>query len=145
MQKSGLAPQPGSVLSLILYECHGLVAYLLVTFGVIFFVTSLQEGYYSYQYKMLGWTLLSAMLFLIGGSGLLLALWRCRMWFVYAVSCITVHNAFDHLICEFFPTKTKMFFLKPKATLEGFIAGVISCFVFFAIVSISLIFSFPLV
>lgn len=62
---------------------------------------------------------------------MLLALWRCRMWFFYSIVCISVHNALDYLTCRHFPFKTPMLMLKPEATLEGFAAGVLGCFLFF--------------
>ena len=84
---------------------------------------------------MLGWTLLSALLIGGGCTGLLLSLWRCRMWFFYAVLCITVHNAFDFIVCRYFPIKTRMLMLKPEATFEGYAAGVLGCFLLFTVVS----------
>ena len=135
LQRSDLAPEAGTFLYMVCYEYHNLVGFTMLTLGIIVFVVSLQEGFYSYQFKMLGWTLLSAVLIISGCSGLVLALWKCRMWFFFAVCCITVHNAVDYLTCHYFPTKTQMLMLKPEATLEGFVAGAIACFLFFTIVS----------
>ena len=137
LRSSGIAPEVGSLISLVFFEYHTLVVFSLFMFGMIMFVISLQEGFYSYQFKMLGWTLLSAMLIGTGSTGLLLSLWRCRMWFFYAIVCITVHNAFDFIMCRYFPIKTHMLMLKPEATLEGFAAGVVGCFIFFTIVSVT--------
>lgn len=133
LHRSGLAPAPGSFISIFCYEYHSLVTFMLLTFGIILFVVSLQENFYGYQFKMLGWTLLSSMLIIAGCSGLLLSLWMCRMWFFYSICCITAHNVVDYLVSEYFPMKTPMLMLKPQATIEGFIAGVIACFIFFAI------------
>ena len=84
---------------------------------------------------MLGWTVASALLLITGSTGLLLSLWKCRIWFFYAICCITVHNAFDYIVCHYFPLKTPIMMLKPEATFEGFTAGVIACFCFFTLVS----------
>ena len=84
---------------------------------------------------MLGWTLLSAFLIIAGCSGLLLSLWMCRMWFFYAVCCVTMRNLIDHFVCNWSPLKTRMMMLKPEATVEGFIAGICASFAFYAIVS----------
>ena len=84
---------------------------------------------------MLGWTLMSALLIVTGGSGLILSLWKCRMWFFYAVCCVTVHNAVDYLMCHFFPLKTPIIMLKPEATFEGYLTGAIACFSFYSLVS----------
>ena len=48
LSKSGLAPEPGSILHAICYEYHSLAVFMLLTLGVILFVVSLQEGFYSY-------------------------------------------------------------------------------------------------
>ena len=135
LHKSGLAPEPGSFLHSFCYEYHSLVVFTMLTLGVILFVVSLQEGFYSYQFRMLGWTLLCAILIISGTQGMLLGLWKCRMWFFYTICCVVVHNAVDYLMCHFFPLRTPMLMLKPEATFEGFTAGAISCFLFFTLVS----------
>ena len=103
--------------------------------GLILFVVSLQEGFYSYQFKRLGWTLLSTFCIVIGCSGLIIVLWRNRLWFFYALTCVSVHNAVDYFFCHFFPRKTPIMMLKPEASMEGFAAGSIACFVYFFVVS----------
>ena len=130
-----MAPAPGSFLSICCYEYHELIVFMMVTVGIILFVVSLQEGFYAYQFRMLGWTLASALIIISGCSGLLLSLWKCRMWFFYTVCCITARNLIDHLVGSCSPLKIRMLMLKPEATLEGFIAGIIASFAFFAIVS----------
>lgn len=137
LQRSGMAPEPGSFLYIVCYEYHGLVVFLMLTLGVILFVISLQEGYYSYQFRMLGWTVLCALLIISGCQGLLFSLWKCRIWFFYVICCVTVHNAADYLMCHFFPLRTPMLMLKPEATFEGFTGGAIACFLFFTLVSIN--------
>ena len=139
LQKSGLAPEPGSLIHLLCFEYHDLTVFILLTIGQILFVISLQEGFYSYQFRMLGWTILSALLIIIGCNGLLLSLWKCRVWFFYAICCITVHNAADYLACLYFPLKTPIMMLKPEATFEGFTMGVIASFLFFTVVSLQLL------
>jgi len=142
LQRSNMAPAPGSLISICCYEYHELIVFMLMTVGIILFVVSLQEGFYSYQFRMLGWTLLSALLIIAGCSGLLLSLWMCRMWFFYSVCCVTARNLVDHLVGQYFPLKTGMSMLKPEATFEGFIAGIFASFSFLAVVSILSITSF---
>ena len=85
---------------------------------------------------MLGWTLLSAFLIIAGCSGMLMSLWMCRMWFFYAVCCVTTRNLIDHFVCTWFPMRTHMSKLKPEATVEGFIAGIVASFGFYVAVSV---------
>ena len=48
LKQSGLAPEMGSLLHMLCYEYHNLTVFTLLTLGIIIFVVSLQEGYYSY-------------------------------------------------------------------------------------------------
>ena len=96
---------------------------------------SLQEGFYAYQFKRLGWALLCTFSIVTGLTGLVVALWSNRLWFFYAVTCITLHNAVDYAFSKFFPLKTQIMMLKPEATFEGFLAGSIACFLYFYITS----------
>ena len=137
-----MAPAPGSFLSICFYEHHELIVFMMMTIGIILFVVSLQEGFYAYQFRMLGWTLLSAFLIIAGCSGMLMSLWMCRMWFFYAVCCVTTRNLIDHFVCTWFPMRTHMSKLKPEATVEGFIAGIVASFGFYVAVSVKHIYHF---
>ena len=136
LQKSDLAPEVGSLFYWIFFRYHNIVSFLLFTAGMMFFVLSLQEGFYAYQFKRLGWSLLSTFSIVNGGTGLMIALWGNRLWFFYAITCITIHNAVDYIFCRYFPLKSSMLLLKLEATIEGFLAGSVSCFIYFFIVSI---------
>lgn len=48
LRSSGMAPEPGSLISLVCYEYHALVVFCLFMLGQIMFVISLQDGFYSY-------------------------------------------------------------------------------------------------
>ena len=91
---------------------------------------------------MLGWTLVSSLSLVLCMSGLLQSLAKCRLWFFYAVSCIAFHNAIDYVICHYWPTKTGLSFLKPEATLEGFVISAVACFLLYATVSELLVVKF---
>lgn len=135
LAKSGLAPEPGSFLALALFDYHNIAVFTLMMGALVMFVVSLQEGFYAYQFKMLSWTLVSALLFVTGFTGMVSCLFKCRIWYFFAITCVTVHNAADFIACHYFPVKTRMLSLKPDATVEGFIAGAAACFLYFTIVS----------
>ena len=137
LQRSDLAPESGSLPYKLLYQYHSLASFVLLTFGLILFVVSLQEGFYPYQFKRLGWTLLSAFCIVVGCTGLVVALWRNRLWFFFAVTCISVHNGVDYVFCRYFPRRSPVLLLKPEATIEGFAAGSVACFAYFFIVRIN--------
>jgi len=49
LEASGL--EHTGFLNAILFSYHNLASFVLFTVGVIFFVVSLQEGFYNYQFK----------------------------------------------------------------------------------------------
>jgi hypothetical protein len=83
---------------------------------MIFFVISLQEGFYAYQFKNLGWTILSIITILTGLHGNLSGLWRCRVWFFYAVTAVTLRNGAEYLVEKFSPYKTQLLSIKPQSS-----------------------------
>jgi hypothetical protein len=101
-----MALTPGSFLDIVLFRYHNLIVFLMLTTYLIIFVTSLQAGFYGYQFKQLGWTLLSALTIVMGCTGLILCLWKCRMWFFFAVMTITAHNAMDYIVNKYSPCGT---------------------------------------
>lgn len=107
-----------------------MVSFIFFTMSMMFFVISLQEGFYAYQFKRLGWNLLSTFCIVMGSTGLIVALWSNRLWFFFAVTSIVLHNVVDYIFSRFFPLKTPILLLKPKATLEGFLAGSFACFAY---------------
>jgi len=133
LEASGLALAKGSLLDLILFQYHNMIVFLLLTSYLIFFVTSLQIGFYGYQFRQLGWTILSAMTIVMGCTGLVLCAWRCKMWFFFTIMTITAHNAFDYIVNNYSPLKIPMLNLKPEATMEGFVAGVLASFASFTL------------
>lgn len=115
------------------YECHGLTAFCLFVLGMIGFVTSLQEGFYTYQFKQLLWTLFGALLSVVACSGLLFAACKCRMWFVYAVGCTAMSSALSSLVRRVDSNGTQILSIKPGMTLESYSAGVWGSFIFLAL------------
>lgn len=54
LQDSGIGLLDDSLANLVLIKYHSFVSFILFTSGLIFFVYSLQEGYYSYQVQRFG-------------------------------------------------------------------------------------------
>ena len=71
----------------------------------------------------------------LGGHGLLTGLWRCRLWFVYTVVSVVVHNFSDYVVSKWVPLHTPLLAINPTQTLAGFLAGMMGTFVFFFQVS----------
>lgn len=87
---------------------------------------------------MLGWTLLCAMAVVGGGSGLLASLWQGRFWYIYALVSATLHETITSTMSHLIPRKTPILAILPDVSLEGISFGVISCFLFFTLVSLLL-------
>lgn len=114
-----------------LFKYHSFYTFCLIAAGMILFVLSLEEGFYAYQFKQLGWSLLNLMVIVTAGHGHLLGLWRLRLWFVYTVVCMCLRDYADNLVSRFMPVGPSLHTLTPKATIFGYIIGGIVAFSFY--------------
>lgn len=129
LHDSGIGLQPYSLAYVFLIKHHALCSFMLHTFGIIFFVYSLQEGYYFYQVQRFGQTLAFTLIIVTAFHGHLTGLWKCRIWFIFTLTTIALRNAVEYLVEKYCPFRTKIYDLKPKATMEGFIAGVLTALI----------------
>jgi len=120
-----------SIIDDILFKYHSFYTFCLLAIGMILFVLSLEEGFYAYQFKQLGWSLLNLMVIVTAGHGHLLGLWRLRIWFVYTVLCLCVRDFADNLASKYVPISAPLHTLSPKATIFGYIFGGFVAFVFY--------------
>ena len=79
---------------------------------------------------------MSALAIVAGVTGLVVSLWRCTLWAIFALLAVCIHNAVDFAVNKWSPSKTRMLLLKPDATFEGFMGGVVAVFAFFTFVSV---------
>jgi len=63
-------------------------------------------------------------------NGFLTGLWTCRIWFFFPIAIIAIRNAIEYLVEKYCPFRTKIYDLKPKATMEGFVAGIVAALIF---------------
>ena len=109
------------------FAYHKIISFILFTGGMVFFVLSLEEGFYLYQFKQFGWTMLNLGVIATGMNGMLTALWHSRLWYTYTVLAIALNNLIVFIFDNLKPLGgIKLFSIKPKATLEGHIAGIIA-------------------
>lgn len=97
---------------------------------MIFFVLSLEEGFYAYQFRQMGWSILSLMVIVGSGHGLLLSLWKVRIWFIYTVVCLYLRDVVDFLVAKFIGGPP-IHHLSPKSSILGFIVGGLCAFGFY--------------
>jgi CDP-diglyceride synthetase len=74
---------------------------------------------------------MSAVLIIVTAfHGHMTGLWKCRIWFCFPLVVISLRNATEYLVEKYSPFRTPMYDLKPKATWEGFIAGILTALAF---------------
>jgi len=91
-----------------LYKYHSFYCFCLLAAGMILFVLSLEEGFYAYQFKQMGWSLLNLMVIVTSGHGLLLGLWRVRIWFVYTILCMVLRDTTNVIVSNLIPVGPSM-------------------------------------
>ena len=126
---------PPQVLDDMLFKYHSFYTFCLLASGMIFFVLSLEEGFYAYQFRQMGWSILSLMVIVGSGHGLLLSLWKVRIWFIYSVLCLYLRDVVDCLVTNFIGGPP-IHHLSPKSSILGFIVGGLCAFGFYFQVSV---------
>lgn len=66
------------------------------------------------------------------GHGHLSGMWRLRLWFVYTWLCLALRDLVDNVFSRYFPIKSPLHSLSPKATKLGYITGAIAAFIFYS-------------
>lgn len=118
-----------------LFKYHPFYTFCLFALGMILFVFSLEEGFYAYQFKQLGWSIINLMVICTAGHGFILSLWRVRIWFVYPLLCMVIRDSASVLISHFVPLGPSLHELSPKLTVLGYIFGAVTAFGFYFFVS----------
>lgn len=117
-----------------LFKYHSFFTFCFLALGMILFVLSLEEGFYAYQFKQMGWSILNLIVIVSAGHGLLLGLWKVRIWFVYTILCLCVRDVTDHLVSKLGIGPT-MHSLNQKATILGYVLGAIASIAFYSMVA----------
>jgi hypothetical protein len=112
LEKSDMVPLEGTWQHFVVTQ-YAMISFCMFIVGSISFVLSLEEGFFAYQFTMLGWSLLSLICIVTGGTGWLFGLWGCRLWFIYPISALCVHNMVDYIVCRYCPFHTPLSLLKP--------------------------------
>ena len=95
---------------------HTTISFFMFTIGLILFVVSLQEDYYSYQVKRLGQSFASILIIVAAFHGYLTGLWKCRIWFCFPLATVALRNGIEYLVEKYCPYRTPIYDLKPQAT-----------------------------
>lgn len=92
---------PMLLLDDMLYKYQSFYTFCMIGAGMICFVLSLEEGFYAYQFKQMGWAIVNLLCILGGGHGLLFALWKVRIWFVYTILCLSFRACVEKFVSNY--------------------------------------------
>uniref|UniRef100_A0A183CJW6 Phosphatidate cytidylyltransferase n=1 Tax=Globodera pallida TaxID=36090 RepID=A0A183CJW6_GLOPA len=108
---------------------HRLISFVLYCFGFIWFVLSLQKGFYLRQFSLFAWTHVTLLIIVSQSFLILQNLFQGMIWFLVPVSMIICCDIMSYMFGFFFG-KTPLIKLSPKKTWEGFIGGAFSTILF---------------
>lgn len=129
LYRSDLAPPKESLLYKIVFGYHNLTAFCIFVAGIITFVISLEQGFYHYQFKQLGWILTNILFIVTGMHGFLSSMWYGRVWIGFPVLVVVI-NAFAAHIVNIVSGETPMMRLNPLKTVEGYGVGIFATMIF---------------
>lgn len=113
--------------ALIVY--HRLISFVLYCFGFIWFVLSLQKGFYLRQFSLFAFTHVTLLIIVSQTFLIVQNLFQGLIWFLIPVSMIICCDIMSYMFGFFFG-KTPLIKLSPKKTWEGFIGGAFSTIIF---------------
>mmetsp|Transcript_90899 Transcript_90899/g.125354 ORF Transcript_90899/g.125354 Transcript_90899/m.125354 type:complete len:239 (+) Transcript_90899:468-1184(+) len=113
----------------IVFGYHNLTAFCIFVAGIITFVISLEQGFYHYQFKQLGWCLTNILFIVTGMHGFLSSMWYGRVWIGFPVLVVVI-NAFAAHIVNTVSGETPMMRLNPLKTVEGYGVGIFATLIF---------------
>ena len=119
----------------VIFRYHSFYSFCLLSFGLMFFVLSLEEGFYAYQFKQFGWSLLNIAMIVLAGHGFLIGLWRIRVWWAYTLACLCFRDIVDNVVSKIDPVRIPLHSLSPQHTLFGFLVSATAAFTFYFTVS----------
>lgn len=97
--------------------------------GFVFFVASLQKGYYKFQFTQFAWTHMALFLIVIQAHFMMNNVLEGLIWFFLPVSLVVTNDIFAY-ICGITFGRTQLIKISPKKTVEGFVGAWI-CTIFF--------------
>ncbi|MCO5599685.1 hypothetical protein L7F22_053790 [Adiantum nelumboides] len=103
---------------------HTLTCYLLYLGGFAWFILTLQEGRYLYQFRQFAWTHMILFFVLIQSAFSVANVFEGIIWFLLPASLIVINDIAAY-VCGLFIGRTPLIKLSPKKTWEGFVGALI--------------------
>lgn len=101
---------------------HRLISYALYMGGLMFFVCTLQPGYYRQQFAQFTTTHMAIFFVIIQGNYIELNILHGLYWFLIPVSLVIVNDIMAY-VCGITIGRTPLIKISPKKTVEGFLGA----------------------
>ena len=106
----------------ILASNHRFISYGLYVAGFVFFVSTLQKGYYKFQFAQLCITHTTLLLVVFQSHLIIDNMLNGLFWFLLPAGLVIVNDVFAY-ICGITFGKTQLIAISPKKTVEGFVGA----------------------
>lgn len=90
--------------------------------GFVFFVTSLQQGHYKFQFTQFAWTHMALVLIVVQAHFIMNNIFEGMFWFFLPAALVITNDIWAY-ICGMAFGRTPLIQLSPKKTVEGFLGA----------------------
>ncbi|KAK9475488.1 phosphatidate cytidylyltransferase [Dipodascopsis tothii] len=113
---------------------HRFISYMLYIVGFMFFVTTLEKGYYKFQFSQFAFTHVTLLFVVVQAHFIMNNIFSGMFWFFLPASLVIINDIFAYL-CGITFGRTQLIAISPKKTVEGFVGAWISTILFGMILS----------
>lgn len=113
----------------ILFVHHTLICGIFLILLLVFFTLTLEKGQYRYQFKRLGWLVLTALTPISGSLFLGYYVYKGYFWLLITNGCVMINDVMAYVFGKTMG-RTQLIALSPKKTVEGFLGGGLSTVIF---------------
>ncbi|KAJ9636804.1 phosphatidate cytidylyltransferase [Coniosporium apollinis] len=101
---------------------HRFISFMLYVIGFVFFVGSLQQGHFKFQFSQFAWTHMALLIIVFQAHFIMNNLFEGMIWFFLPVSLVITNDIWAY-ICGITFGRTQLIKLSPKKTVEGFVGA----------------------
>ncbi|KAK9476100.1 cytidylyltransferase family-domain-containing protein [Lipomyces japonicus] len=107
---------------------HRFISFMLYVIGFMFFVSSLQNQHYKFQFTQFAFIHVTLLLVVVQGHFIMSNIFNGMFWVFFPCSLVIINDIFAYL-CGITFGKTPLIKISPKKTVEGFLGAWISTIV----------------
>lgn len=101
---------------------HRFISFMLYVMGFVFFVGSLEQGHYRFQFTQFAWTHMALYLIVVQAHFVMNNVLEGMIWFFLPASLVITNDIFAY-VCGITFGRTQLIELSPKKTVEGFLGA----------------------